>query len=155
LGQKALLTGTVLDLSPAQVGAPCVSRGSMAALMEQIHMQAQVGGIYGNVSLVGVPVSLDVLGPNGNYYNIGTTTSDGYSGTFGFSDWVPEVAGQYTVTATFMGDESYGSSYATTYLVVSEGADNGASNTVLYAVICAAIAIIVVVILCSLIFRKK
>jgi hypothetical protein len=164
LGQKALLTGTVLDLSPAQQYAPCVSKESVAAQMEQYHLGAPVGGVfsgvmmgdgtYGDVMMVGVPVSLDVLDPNGNYYNIGTTTSDGYSGTFGFSDWIPEVAGQYTITATFSGDESYGSSYATTYLVVSEGADNGTNNIVLYAVICAAIAIIVVVILCSLIFRK-
>jgi hypothetical protein len=82
-------------------------------------------------------------------------TSDGYSGTFGYSDWVPKVAGQYTITATFVGDESYGSSFATTYLTVDEGSDNGTSNAVLYAVICAAVAIIIVVILCSLIFRKK
>jgi hypothetical protein len=156
LGQKALLTGTVLDLSPAQPGAPCVSKESMAAQMEQIHMGVSIGGIYGNVTLIGVPVSLDVLDPNGNYYNIGVVTSDGYSGTFGYSDWVPEVAGQYTITATFMGDESYGSSFATTYLTVAEGADNGTNNTVLYAVIGATVAIsAVVVIVGFLILRKK
>jgi outer membrane protein assembly factor BamB len=155
LGQKALITGSVLDLSPAQLGAPCVSKDSMAAQMENIHLQSQIGGIYGNVSMVGVPVSLDVLDPNGNYYNIGMVTSDGYSGTFGYSNWVPDIAGQYTITATFMGDESYASSFATTYLTVAEGVDNGTNNTVLYAVIGATVAIIVVMVLCFLIFRKK
>jgi len=155
LGKKALITGTVLDLSPAQHGAPCVSKESMAAQMEQMHIGASVGGIYGNVTMVGVPVSLDVLDPNGNYYNIGVVTSDGYSGTFGYSDWIPEVAGQYTITATFMGDNSYGSSFATTYLTVDKDPDISTSNTLLYAIICATIAIIVVMILCFLIFRKK
>jgi hypothetical protein len=165
LGQKALITGTVFDLSPAQVGAPCVSKGSVAAQMEQIHMGSPVGGIFsgvtmgdgsfGDVMMVGVPVSLDVLDPNGNYYNIGVITSDGYSGTFAFDSWTPEVAGLYTITATFMGDESYGSSFATTYLTVAEGADSGTNNTLLYALIGATVAIIVTIILVGFIFRKK
>ncbi len=165
LGQKALIIGTVLDLSPAQPGVPCVSKESMAAQMEQIHLGAPVGGVfsgvmmgdgnYGDVMLVGVPVSIDVLDPNGNYYNIGTVTSDGYSGTFSCA-WKPDVAGEYTITATFMGDESYGSSFATTYLTVPEGTNaTPTDNTVLYAVIGATIAIIVVIVLCFLIFRKK
>ncbi len=166
LGQRALITGTVLDLSPAQPGAPCVSKESVAAQMEQYHIGAPVGGAlsgvmmfdgsYGDVMLVGVPVSLDVIDPNGNCYNIGTVISDGYSGVFGYSDWVPKVAGQYTITATFMGDESYGSSFATTFLVVAEGAERASSdNTLLYALIGATVAIIVVMIACFIIFRKK
>jgi hypothetical protein len=83
-------------------------------------------------------------------------TSDGYSGTFAFDSWTPEVAGLYTITATFMGDVSYGSSFATTYLTVAEGADSGTNNTVLYAVIGAAVAIIAVVVIVGfLILRKK
>jgi len=167
LGQKALITGTVLDLSPAQPGAPCVSKESVAAQMEQYHIGAPVGGVfsgvmmsdgsYGDVMMVGIPVSLDVIDPNGNYYNIGVVTSDGYSGTFAFDGWTPKVAGLYTITATFMGDESYGSSFATTYLTVAEGSsDTGTSNAVLYAVIGAIIAIIAVgAILGFLIIRKK
>jgi hypothetical protein len=164
LGQKALITGTVFDLSPAQPGTPCVSKESMAAQMEHIHMGVGVGGVfsgiimndgtYGDVMLVGVPVSLDVLDPNGNYYNIGTVTSDGYSGTFSCA-WKPDVPGEYTITATFMGDESYGSSFATTYLTVPENSDASTSNTVLYAVIGATVAIIVTIVLVGFIFRKK
>jgi len=166
LGQKALLTGTVLDLSPAQPGAPCVAKESVAAQMEYIHLQTGIGGVYsgvmmsdgsyGDVMLVGVPVSLDVIDPNGNCYNIGVVTSDGYSGTFAFDGWTPKVAGLYTITATFMGDESYGSSFATTYLTVAEGTDNSTDNTLVYALIGIAAAILVVVVItCFLIIRKK
>jgi len=155
LGQKVLLTGTVLDISPAQVGAPCVSKESMAALMEQLHMQAPVGGLHGDVTLAGVDVILYASDPNGNDIYIGTVTSDGYSGTFGFDGWVPEVPGLYTITATFLGDESYDTSSATTYLTVDESPVNNTDNTLLYALIGATVAIIVVVILCFLIFRKK
>ncbi|MDR2699724.1 MAG: PQQ-binding-like beta-propeller repeat protein [Nitrososphaerota archaeon] len=169
LGQKALVTGTVFDLSPAQVGAPCVSKESVAAQMEQYHIGAPVGGAlsgvmmadgsYGDVMLVGVPVSLDVLDPNGNHYNVGVVTSDGYSGTFAFDGWTPGVAGLYTITATFMGDESYGSSFATTYLTVAEGSGTsnaaGADNTLLYALIGATVAIIITIVLVGFIFRKK
>jgi hypothetical protein len=154
VGQKALLTGTILDMSPAQSGAPCVSKDSMAAQMEQMHIGASVGGIYGNVTLVGVPVSIDAVDPNGNYVHVADVISDGYSGTFSYA-FAPKNAGEYTITATFMGDESYGSSFATTYLTVAEGADSGTNNTVLYAVIGATVAIIVVMVLCFLIFRKK
>ena len=57
----------------------------------------------------------NAVDPNGNYIHIADVTSDGYSGTFGYT-WEPETAGQYTVTATFLGDDSYGSSFATTYV---------------------------------------
>ncbi len=46
--------------------------------------------------------------------HIGDATSD-MSGCFGLT-WAPEVPGLYQVMATFAGSESYGSSYATTYL---------------------------------------
>jgi outer membrane protein assembly factor BamB len=155
LGQRPLLTGTVLDLSPAQVGAPCVSKESMAAQMEHLHLQTQIGGIYGNVTMVGVDVVLFALDPNGNDVYIGTVKSDGYSGTFAFDAWTPEVSGLYTITATFMGDESYDSSFATTYITVAEGENTSTDNTLLYALIGATVAIIVVMIVCFILFRKK
>jgi outer membrane protein assembly factor BamB len=114
LGQKVMLDGTVLDISPAQSGTPCVSKESMSSYMEYLHMQYPLPD-----NLTGVSVSLDTLDPNSNYVHIGDVTTDGYSGTFGFT-WEPEVPGQYKVTATFMGDDSYGSSSATTYVTVTE-----------------------------------
>ena len=87
--------------------------------MEYLHLQQPIGGIWGNETITGVPVSLDALDPNNNYVHIGDATTEGYSGTFGFA-WEPEVPGQYKVTATFMGDDSYGSSFATTYVNVEK-----------------------------------
>jgi outer membrane protein assembly factor BamB len=156
LGENALLTGTILDLSPAQPYTPCVSKDSMDTMMKYIHLQTPIDGVWHDETLTGVPVYLYATDPNGNSVEIGFVTSDGYSGTFAFDDWTPEVAGLYTITATFLGDESYGSSSATTYLTVAEGSNNaGANNTVLYAVLCIGIAILVVVILVGFLLLKK
>jgi hypothetical protein len=119
LGGSLVITGTVLDQSPAQPGTPCVSAASMTTQMEYLHMQLPIGGIWGNATMTGVPVSLDTLDSNNNWKHIGDVTTDAYSGTFGFT-WEPEITGQYKVTATFMGDYSYGSSFATTYVNVAE-----------------------------------
>ena len=86
-----MIKGTVLDMSPAQPETPCVSKQSMSLQMEYLHKQMPITGIWGNETLTGVPVSLDTLDPNGNYVHIGDVTTDGYTGTFGFT-WEPEVA---------------------------------------------------------------
>ena len=117
-GQSVVLTGTVLDQSPAQPDTPCVSQDSMATYMEYLHMQKPIDGIYHNVTVTGVPVSIDAVDPNGNYVHIATVASD-VSGTFGYT-WAPDISGQYKVTASFMGDNSYGSSWAQTYVAVTE-----------------------------------
>ena len=118
LGQQVVLTGTILDQSPAQPGTPCVSKDSMGTWMGYLHLQLPIDGMYHNEIVTGVPVSLDAIDPNGNYVHIGDVTSD-MTGTFGF-EWTPEIQGKYQITATFMGDESYGSSFAGTYLSVVE-----------------------------------
>jgi hypothetical protein len=118
-GSNVLIKGTVLDMSPAQPSTPCVSKESMELQMEYLHLQAPIDGIWGNATMTGVPVSLDTLDSNNNWKHIGDVTTDAYSGTFGFT-WEPEITGQYKVTATFMGDDSYGSSFATTYVNVAE-----------------------------------
>ncbi|MBN2257890.1 MAG: PQQ-binding-like beta-propeller repeat protein, partial [Anaerolineaceae bacterium] len=101
-GTNVLITGTVLDQSPAQPDTPCVSQESMSTQMEYLHMQYPIDGIHHNATITGVQVSLDTVDPNGNFVHIGDVTTDGYSGTFGFT-WEPEVPGQYEVMATFMG----------------------------------------------------
>jgi hypothetical protein len=65
-----------------------------------------------------VPVTIDVLDSNGNYRNIGNTTSD-TSGTFAFA-WKPDIADSIKSNAKFEGINSYGSSFATTYLNVED-----------------------------------
>jgi hypothetical protein len=66
----------------------------------------------------GVKVTVTVLDPNNNCYDVATATSDAdgfFSATF-----VPQVPGKYTVYATFTGSESYYGSSALTAINVEE-----------------------------------
>ncbi len=155
LGKSVIISGTVLDQSPAQPGTPCVSKDSMAGWMEHLHMQKSIPA-----DVVGVPVSIDAVDPNGNSVHIATVTTD-MSGTFGYA-WEPEIEGTYTITASFMGDESYGSSWAQTYAIV-EAAQEATEPTQpqltmppyeMYTV-GSAIAVIVVVLIATVLLLKK
>ena len=64
----------------------------------------------------GVTVKVYAIDPNGNYQDIGETTSDIW-GNYGI-DWKPPVEGKYVVMAEFSGSASYGSSSASTYFTV-------------------------------------
>ncbi len=119
-GQSITLTGTVLDMSPAQPGTPAVSKDSMATWMDYLHHQMPIDGYFHNVSITGVPISIDVVDSNGNPTHVADVTSD-LTGAFGYAWTVPNVAGQYRVIATFMGDDSYGSSFMSTYVNVVAG----------------------------------
>jgi PQQ-like domain len=119
VGQGVIISGSVLDMSPAQPGTPCVSKVSMATWMDFLHLQMPIDGFYHNVTITGVPVSIDVVQPNGNYIHIATVTSDA-SGAYGYTWTTPSATGQYHVLATFLGDDSYGSSYATTFMNVAQ-----------------------------------
>jgi hypothetical protein len=66
----------------------------------------------------GVKVTITVLDPNNNCYDVSTATSDidgFYRATF-----TPQVPGAYTVYATFTGSESYFGSSALTAINVEE-----------------------------------
>jgi hypothetical protein len=130
----------------------------MALQMEYLHMQHPIPA-----NVTGVPVSLDAIDPNGNYVHIGTVTSDAYTGMFK-KMWTPEVPGEYTVIATFMGDESYGSSYAETAVSVAEAPEAtpepepaaAPDNTpILYAITAAAVAIIIAVAIATVLTLRK
>ena len=58
----------------------------------------------------GVPIILTVMDNNGNYRQIGTTTSNA-QGTYSYT-WTPDITGDYTVYANFPGSESYYASNA-------------------------------------------
>jgi outer membrane protein assembly factor BamB len=116
-GNGVVIKGTVLDQSPAQPGTPCVSKQSMALQMEHLHKQLPINGIWRNETIKGVPVKLTAMDSNGNAIDIGTVTSNGYYGTFGI-EWTPPKTGTYEIIASFAGDESYGSSAASTTLSV-------------------------------------
>jgi outer membrane protein assembly factor BamB len=134
LGTPMDIRGTVMDMSPGNLGTttnptapassttkpgtvPCVSDASMETEMEYLYMQLPINGISGNVTMTGVPVTLSAAGSDGTVYKIGTVTTDAYQGTFSCA-WTPPKPDTYTITATFAGDDSYGSSSAATSAIV-------------------------------------
>ncbi len=160
-GSSVVLTGTVLDQAPASEGIACVSDESMSTWMDYVHLQMPIDGIYHNVTITGVPVSIDAVDPNGNYIHVGDTVSD-MSGTFSYV-WQPENVGKYTVTATFMGSNAYGSSYGETAVGVvaaPQQTETPTTNTItlppfeLY-IAASTIAIIAAVAVIGLMLRKK
>ncbi len=122
-GSSVLITGTVLDesfgtkdsdrKSRFPYGVAAVSDDSQEAWMEYVYMQQACP-----VDVTGVPVELFVIDANGNYRSIGTTTTDG-TGFYSYQ-WMPDIAGKYTVYASFVGSESYWPSHATTAFAVDE-----------------------------------
>ena len=122
LGTEVLLTGTVMDVSPGTqeyertarfpTGVPAIADEYMGEWMKYVYMQ-----FSRPADATGVTVKLEAIDPNGNYQNLGTTTSDAY-GNYGFA-FDPEIEGTYTIIATFDGTASYYGSVQTTYVQVS------------------------------------
>ncbi len=122
-GSSILIEGTVLDIAAGTKGSeqsarfpygvPAISDKYQTPWMEYVYMQRPKP-----TDATGVDVTLKVLDPNGNIYEIGIATSDS-SGTYSFL-WEPPVPGKYTLTATFAGTESYWPSYTQTAFGVSE-----------------------------------
>ena len=116
-GKSVTIKGTVADISPGTQeyaltarfpnGVPAVSDESQSAWMRYLYK-----GFERPTNATGVPVTLDVIDSNGNYRNIGTTTSD--SSGFYTYQWKPDIEGTYTVIATFAGSEAYWPSYSET-----------------------------------------
>jgi outer membrane protein assembly factor BamB len=120
LGKSVVIRGTVTDVSPGTNeytlkarfanGVPAVADEYMSEWMLYVYKQ------FPRPNAQGVPVTIDVIDANGNYRNIGTTTSDS-SGMFSFT-WKPDIEGTYTVVASFGGSKSYWPSYAQTTFAV-------------------------------------
>jgi hypothetical protein len=162
-GTAVMIKGTVLDLSPAQPGTPCVSNQSMALQMEHLHKQMPLDGIWHNETITGVPVTLTALDPNGTVIPIGTVITNGYYGTFS-CEWTPPSSGTYEIYASFEGDDSYGSSGAGTSLTV--GAPSSSPTTsaltgqtdltpVYYGLTAGVVAIIAAIALATLVIIRK
>jgi len=179
-GDAILIEGTVLDQSPGDQGSvtnptapldsptapgtvPCVSAASMQTQMEYLYMQHPIDGLYHNETLTGVPVRLTAIGSDGSVTDIGTTTTNGYGGTFGMA-WTPPNEDTYTIMASFAGDDSYGSSMATTSLTVGPAPasptptatppEAAPDNTPMY-VLGATIAIIIALAIATLLILRK
>jgi hypothetical protein len=119
------ITGTIADISAGSQqeavaanfpnGLPAMSDLSQSAWMEYVYMQQPCP-----TNVTGVPVTISVIDNNGNSRPIGTTTSDG-SGTFSLT-WTPDISGNYVVTASFAGSQSYYPSSAETHFTATEPA---------------------------------
>jgi outer membrane protein assembly factor BamB len=169
LGKSLIISGTVTDISAGTkqkeqaarfpLGVPAVSDASQSAWMEYVYMQKPRP-----TDTTGVPIALSVVDANGNYRDIGTTTSNA-DGFFAFN-WKPDIDGQYTVYASFAGSESYWPSHAVTAFAVDPAhpteaptaMPNNNSAADLYFVPAIAglfVAVIVVGLLIILVLRKR
>lgn len=133
--------------------------------MEYLHMQRSVTGLWGNETITGVPVSLTAIGSDGTVTSIGTATTNGYYGSFSLS-WRPPKQDTYTITATFSGDDSYGSSSAATALKTGPKAETTSTisqqpqtttdiTPLLYAIAGVGVAIILAVAIVGVIILRK
>jgi len=114
IGRSLVITGNVKDTSAGtqqkeQIarfpnGVPLSSDASMTEWMAYIYQQKPLPSNF-----TGVTVTLDVVDSNGNYRNIGATTTDA-SGSYSYQ-WTPDITGKYTVVATFHGSNGYWPSY--------------------------------------------
>ena len=120
LGESVVIRGTVTDISagtqqPEQTsrfssGVPAVSDESQGSWMEYVYMQKPKP-----TDVTGVPITINVVDANGNYREIGSTTSN--DGFFSLN-WKPDIAGAYIVYASFGGSQSYWPSHATSAFAV-------------------------------------
>jgi hypothetical protein len=168
LGDKVVIRGTVTDQSAGTEqlelaarfpnGVPAIADEYMSAWMEYLYMQQSCPQMFN-----GVKVKLETLDPNGNFYEIGTVTSDA-SGMYKLL-WEPPVPGEYTIIATFAGSESYFSSYAETAIGVTKASTAGGQIepepteapllSTEMAIIIAAVIVALAVILGFFILRKR
>ena len=131
-GSSVSIKGTVMDISPGTQeyglkarfpnGVAAVSDESMSDWMKYVYMQFERP-----TNTVGVEVTISVVDSNGNYREIGTTTtsSDGYYSL----PWTPDISGEYKVYASFAGSESYYPSHAETAFNVDEAAPTPAPTS--------------------------
>ncbi len=169
-GQSVVISGTVTDISAGTTqteqaanfpsGVPCASDASMEAWMGYVYQQQPCPSNF-----TGVPVTISVTDSNHNTRVIGTATTDG-SGSYGLT-WIPDIPGNFTVTATFAGTNGYYGSSAETHFNVMNAAATpsptaapitGFATTSDLELGIAAIAVIIIVIgavLAMLTLRKR
>jgi hypothetical protein len=117
-GETVAILGKVTDQSPALKGTPAIADINMAEWMEYKVMQQPMPA-----DAIGVPVQIIITYPNKTQEVFPHHVIGDMGGSFA-AKWVPPEEGIYQVTAYFEGSDSYGSSYATTHIVV-DPADPG------------------------------
>ena len=135
LSTSVTIKGTVMDASPGSLsddlilrfpnGVPAVSDESMSEWMKYVYMQ-----FPRPTNAKGVEVTINVLDSNGNFREIGKTTSDA-NGFYSLM-WTPDIPGKYTVYASFAGSKSYWPSQSVTAFGVDPAlapADTGTNTS--------------------------
>jgi hypothetical protein len=169
LGNNVLIEGSIMDIAAGtkqdeQIarfpsGVPAMADANQREWMQYVYFQKPRP-----TDVTGVDVTLRVIDPNGNTYDIGTTTSDAY-GHYSLM-YKPEVPGTYTVVANFAGTESYYPSYTEVAFGVTDAAATPTSSPIplqsvadqyfLPAVAGIVVAIAIVgIVLALLLLRKK
>jgi hypothetical protein len=154
----ALITGNVLDQSPAAAGTPAVADSSMSEWMDYLHMQNST--LLNNPPTPeGVQVTLTALYPDGSTQTIGTTTTNS-EGNYGLK-FVPNMTGTYTISASFAGTQAYWPSDSQTMLEVVAGSEATTSPPIanppyeMYTIGSAVAVIIALAVVAVLLLRKK
>jgi hypothetical protein len=127
---------------------PAVADEDMGAWMEYVYMQKPCP-----VTVRGVSVTLEAIGPDGRTVQIGSVMTDA-NGVFK-KLWAPPGEGEYTVIATFKGSESYWPSYAETAVGVSAASGVSGIPAVDLLLILAVVIIIILIVLAYAVLRKK
>ena len=167
LGSSVVIRGSVTDVSPGTQsdelvirfpnGVPAVSDDSMSEWMLFVYKQ-----FPRPTDATGVEVTLNVIDSNGNFREIGKTTSDA-SGFFSYQ-WTPDIEGKYTVIASFAGTNAYYGSFAETAFAVDPAAATGTPEypqpvdntmTIIYVGVALGVLISIVGVAIVLVLRKR
>lgn len=169
LGTSITIKGSVTDISAGTKqteqaarfpnGVPVASDASQSAWMSYVYQQQPLP-----TQFTGVPVAISVVDSNGNYRQIGTTTSN--SDGFFSLNWKPDITGQYTVYASFTGSESYWPSHAVTAFSVDAAAPtpvptntqpqfDSVTQSLQNTIIIAAVAIIIAIAIVGILTLRK
>jgi hypothetical protein len=109
-GDSVMVEGMVTDTSPGTEeyaltarfpnGVPAVADDNQSEWMLYVYKQFERPA-----DVLGVEVTISVLDPNGNVYDVATTTSD--ANGFYKAMFTPQVPGEYTIIASFAGSKAY------------------------------------------------
>ncbi|NLB75981.1 MAG: PQQ-like beta-propeller repeat protein [Crenarchaeota archaeon] len=167
-GKSIVIRGDIKDISPGTQsedmklrfpkGVPVISDASMSSWMLYAYKQ-----FAKPTNATGVTIILSVVDSNGNYREIGSTTSDA-DGFFNYK-WLPDIDGQYQLYASFTGSAAFYPCHAVTSFNVEpttstpiptqELISTAADNYLLLGIIAIIIAIAIVGALLALLVTRK
>ena len=168
IGGNVVIEGTVNDVSVGlqtteiqgrfPAGVPVASDSSMRDWMAYVYQQQVKPSNF-----IGVNVRLVILDSNGNYQDLGTTTTDS-KGQYSMS-WTPTIPGDFQVFAYFDGTNGYWPSDAETTFNMAEApatptsaptaAPSVADQYFLPMATVLLVAIVIVIALVALMMRKR